>query len=144
MSSLEITQSLLHNLIFYNYVTGECQWRVRAKKYFKNNQSYSSWNNKYSHKLIGTISENKSRYKRLQTSIFGKTYKLHRLIWFLEGSMKKKKKVIDLVENTWFKDLVHLRRIDNSARNPNRRKNLTVELLKEINTLIGETNEQKS
>jgi hypothetical protein len=73
----KLTQNLLHNLIFYNPITGECKWRWRNKEYFKRYQDYLSWNNKYAYKLINNI--NGTGYKR--ATLFYKQYSLHRLIW---------------------------------------------------------------
>ncbi len=61
-----------------------------------------------------------------------------RIIWWLDGSMVKQKKVQELLNNKWFKNLVHLRRIDFSARVPNK---TTIVDKQEIQILLEETNE---
>jgi len=63
-----------------------------------------------------------------------------RVIWFIDGTMKKKKKLQELLENKWFKDLVHLRRIDNSARKANKKSKLDKAM---INNLLEVTNDTK-
>ena len=74
----KITQKLLHNLIFYNPITGECKWRWRDKKYFKRTQDYLTWNARYAYQTIN--GKRKDGYKRV--ILFYKNYLLHRIIWF--------------------------------------------------------------
>lgn len=62
-----------------------------------------------------------------------------RIIYWLNGQMKRYSKSKELFDNKYFLDLVHLRRIDYSARNKNKVTKLTEDLKIEINNLLEET-----
>lgn len=63
-----------------------------------------------------------------------------RIISFLDGNMKKRSKVDELLFHPLFKTLIHLRRIDTSARNPNKLTKVDDDLIYEINDLLEMTN----
>ena len=57
----------------------------------------------------------------------------------MDGSMKKLSKVVALAEHPWLPQLIHLRRIDASARKPNRFVVANPELVTlRLNTLVEE------
>lgn len=62
-----------------------------------------------------------------------------RVVSFLNGEMNALSKVQDMLNHKYFKNLIHLRRIDYKARNPNKVSKIDIN---EINTLLEITNER--
>ncbi|MCP4341291.1 MAG: HD domain-containing protein [Desulfobulbaceae bacterium] len=59
-----------------------------------------------------------------------------RIRWMLNGRVKKKGKILEMVNHHWVGDLIHLRRLDGLARTPGLTPVLDRE---EVNTLLEET-----
>jgi len=83
-NEIELTQDIVRELFDYNFETGVCLWKERETKWFKiGDGGYSAernstiWNKRFAGKVVGSMDPD--GYK--QTCVFGKTYKLHRLIW---------------------------------------------------------------
>lgn len=74
-----ISYNTAKELLSYNEVTGDLYWLPRTEKYIKKESSLKSWNTKYSNKKISVV-DGKGY---LQVSIFGKTYRAHRLCWLI-------------------------------------------------------------
>ncbi len=64
-----------------------------------------------------------------------------RIRGFLSGKMKKYKKVQDLINNKWIKDLIHLRRIDASSRKVGFNTYMSLQDTLTINNLMEVTDE---
>jgi len=52
-----------------------------------------------------------------------------RVCAFIEGDMKRLGKIRELIDHPWLPDLIHLVRIDKMGRNPNRKTELSKEIL---------------
>jgi len=75
---MKLTQQIVRELISYDPATGICRWNYRDVKWFKREGDCSRWNNNYAGTIIG-FSDDKRRFK---ARLLGKTFMLHRLIWF--------------------------------------------------------------
>jgi len=107
----ELTQSIVKEFFDYCPVSGITKWNIRDSKWFNDTSGRSAehtakiWNNRYAGKEFGYL-RNKDQY--LETKIFDKLYKVHRLIWlWMTGEWPKF-------------EIDH----ENGIRNDNRWKNL--------------------
>lgn len=79
-----LTQEIVRQIFDYDPETGKVLWLVRDVKWFNSTSARSSqhtcviWNNRYAGKPFGNLRK-KDGY--LESKIFDKLYKLHRLIW---------------------------------------------------------------
>jgi len=81
---MKLSQRILNQLIQFNHETGISTWKHRSIIHFKNKQSQKRWNAMFSGKTIGTKWKNpKSGKKYILLSLFGKKYRLHRVLWFM-------------------------------------------------------------
>lgn len=74
---IEVNAEVVKDLLDYNPQTGVFTWKVRDRKYCKDDRSWKSWNSKNSGKTAGTPDAEGYR----QIKIFDKFYKAHRLAW---------------------------------------------------------------
>jgi hypothetical protein len=100
---MKLTQDIVKELLYYNQETGEFIWKTRDIKWFSNKQSCSSWNNRFSGTLAGTLKPN----SYIRIGIKGKYYAAHRLAWLY-------------VYGTFPEELDHI----NGIKTDNRIKNL--------------------
>jgi hypothetical protein len=74
-----VDQALLNDLLSYDPLTGKVHWKYRDQRHFKSQWAYLVWNQLYAGEEI--TYKNPNGY--FVTSIMGKKYLLHRLIWLL-------------------------------------------------------------
>jgi hypothetical protein len=115
-----LTQSLVREFITYHPITGEAVWNHRDAKYFVNNRMSKVWNTRYCGKPVGAGRPD----GYLVTSLFNKTYRLHKLIWLYQtGHYPNRLEFIDHIDhdpenNTW----INLRLITPSESQKNHSK----------------------
>lgn len=73
------TQQRLQSLFDYDRENGVLYWRERPLAEFKNSAVHAAWNGKLRGKAAGSINDG-----YVCVGIDGKSYKAHRIIWFLE------------------------------------------------------------
>lgn len=64
-----------------------------------------------------------------------------RIRWMMNGRLKKKKKIQEMIQSPWIGNLVLLRRCDGLAREVGRTPSINH---KEVNSLLEETNERRN
>ncbi len=76
MESMEkvLSPDILRLLIDYDPATGVARWKDRDSNYAK---FPNQWNSTNSGKALGCV----NRYGYFQTSLLGKQYKVHRIVW---------------------------------------------------------------
>ena len=83
---MELTQSLLHELIDYNPSTGLFVWKSRCRRWFNCNRSWNRWNNMHEGKEAGGPTSD----GYLRINLLNKKYKSHRLAFlYVYGYMPK-------------------------------------------------------
>jgi exopolyphosphatase/pppGpp-phosphohydrolase len=98
---------------------------------------------------IGKVIENRGHEKFSVDILQSFGYNNDKVLWliknhmrirfFLNGMLKKKKKLKKLLENKWVSELIHLRRIDGLSRVIGI---VPIIDIQEVNHLLGETNEK--
>jgi hypothetical protein len=74
---MELTQNNLIEMFDYRPDTGVLLWRRRPRDHFNSDWKHKAWNKRYAGLPAG--SDNGSGY--LRATIWGKDYKIHRLVW---------------------------------------------------------------
>lgn len=122
MNNNNKTQTYLKEILDYNPDTGVFTWKVRDKKYFKNEGSYKIWNTRFSGKIAGSIKTNKDGYRYLQITINKKLYLAHRLAWlYVYGVWPKNQ--IDHINGCSLDNRIHnLRDVTNQVNSCNQKK----------------------
>jgi len=83
----KMNQSLLKEILNYDFETGIFRWKVRPSHHFKTARGYKSFNTQFSGKEAGHV-HSFEKYKCI--SISRKEYKAHRLAWlYVHGSFPK-------------------------------------------------------
>jgi len=70
---------LAREFFYYDKTTGVLTHRFRARKHFKTERAFNTWNTRYSNKQAGNV--NKTGY--LRVGVFDVKYWAHRIIWLL-------------------------------------------------------------
>jgi hypothetical protein len=77
-----ITQALVRKLFAYDPATGDFILKPRPKSWFSADHIWKTWNTKNAGKRPSSTATSGSRYITYQTvSLFGRNYRLHRLIF---------------------------------------------------------------
>lgn len=83
----KVTYELLHEFLFYDEEDGTLYWKVRDRKWFRNQSQLvaDQWNNKFAGAEAGSIwKHNKMGLTAYRVvKIFGKAYKAHRIIYWM-------------------------------------------------------------
>ena len=75
---MELTQTILHELLLYDPYTGSLTWRRRDRRWFKCDRDWKAWNTKNAGKPAFATPDSDG-YP--QGRIFGKSCRAHRMIW---------------------------------------------------------------
>lgn len=74
---MELTQSIIKELLNYDSSTGVFTWKRRSVKYFKSSNLIAAWNSRFSGMVAGSI--NPEGYRVIR--VFNKANQAHRLAW---------------------------------------------------------------
>lgn len=74
-----ITQDYLNECFEYDRVSGDLAWKIRPTEHFDTRMHFHTWNGRYPGRTVGWVS--KTGYK--QTTLKGRKFYLHRIIWFM-------------------------------------------------------------
>lgn len=77
MSTAEITQEIVQELLHYDKVMGELTWKPRARKWFDSDQDWRRWNNRYAGVRAFTYINGNRRWG----CIVGQNCLAHRVAW---------------------------------------------------------------
>lgn len=78
-----LTPEIARELLNYNPKTGVLTWKKRSEKWFSDKRICNIWNSRYAGNPVGCITENRAGYRCMQTKLFGKGYRVHRLAWMV-------------------------------------------------------------
>jgi hypothetical protein len=116
--SQEITAELLREFLEYRPETGNLHWKIRDKKWFKDERSANAWNAK----LAGTLAFNFVDMNGYRSgTVLGRKTKSHRVIWLMVTGQKPAQ--IDHIngvrtDNRW----PNLRAVDHSENTKNAKR----------------------
>jgi len=71
------SRTYLRECFDYDLISGVATWRERPIEHFETNRAKGTWNSKFAWEKVGS----KDNTGYLKTSLNGKQYLLHRLIW---------------------------------------------------------------
>ncbi len=71
----------LRKLLRYEPETGKLFWRERGHEFFKTDQDWKKWNNRFANTEAFTSADHASYWKG---AVLGKTYRAHRVIWAMQ------------------------------------------------------------
>lgn len=77
----ELTKEIVRELLHYAPETGHFTWKERDRNWFHADQSWKTWNTRYSGKRAGTASSYMVGYINRQIRLLGQNYYEHRLAW---------------------------------------------------------------
>jgi hypothetical protein len=78
-SSRDLSQDLLNEFFHFHAETGCLYYKERDRKHFNTSHGYKKFNSRYAGRLAGSTSV--AGYRTVK--IFGKDYKVHRIVWIL-------------------------------------------------------------
>ena len=112
-----MNQQLIKTLFHYTPETGDLVWRDRDVSFFKSKHSCDSWNTRYAGKKVKTL-DGKGY---LCTTVLGKRYTAHRLIWlYIHGEWPN---VIDHINGVKTDNrLSNIRNVNSQVNHMNMRK----------------------
>ena len=116
-----INQEQLKELIHYNPDTGVVTWLRRPADMFKRERDCNAWNARYANETAGREYTFETGKQYRQLTLYGKTYREHRLIWlYMIGEEPDQVDHIngDGTDNRW----CNLREVDGFENNRNKRK----------------------
>jgi hypothetical protein len=82
---MELTQEIMRELLDYDKNTGVFIWKARGRRWFKSEQGFKGWNNRFAGTVAGTIRKNATDYPTIRISVFGKLWLAHRLAFIYMG-----------------------------------------------------------
>jgi hypothetical protein len=101
------SQSVLLQLFHYDPMTGVCVWLPRPASFFTGNNRFSAevvakqWNSRWAGRPIGAVNS----WGYLEAKVFGRSYKLHMLIWVYQTGAWPKQRINHendcLTDNRW-------------------------------------------
>jgi hypothetical protein len=115
---MELTQEIIRSLVHYNPDTGDVVWLERSELNAPQMVHYAKWNNRNAGKIVGTI-----HHGYICAPIFGKKYKVHRLIWLYVHGQFPADQIDHINHISDDNRLCNLRAVTNSQNQKNRSKN---------------------
>ena len=88
---MEVTQSLVRELLHYNAIRGELKWKPRDRKWFKTEADWLRWNGRYAGKPAFTYIHSGKRWG----CVLNQNFLAHRIVWLIVKGYWPKSIVFD-------------------------------------------------
>lgn len=121
MKPTNITAEYAREAMGYDHETGILTWKHRPANHFPSNGIFKSWNTKYKGLEVGKPGID----GYLRMAFQGKSYLVHRMIWFIEKGIWPEKLLDHINQNKTDNKLTNLREADKCENGQNAKKRST-------------------